>query len=100
MDYGVAVANKFQLIGLSDDEDPYEILKKEEEALAKKKDDKTKKDVKTEKSKSAKTSKVKKTAVVETKPKGVDQNVNKKDGRCIYLAKIMGIEFDRWPINT
>ena len=95
MDYGVAVTNKFQLFDISDDEDPYEILKQKEEEAQKKKGDKTKKDAKNEKSKTAaKTKKTKAPAAVENKPKGTDQNANKKDGECENCAIMRSVKFD------
>lgn len=80
--YGVAVKNKYELF-LDDDQDPLEILRLQEEANLKKKDEKSKKDVKNEKTvKQAKGKQNKKPApaVIDTKPKGTDQNANKREG--------------------
>lgn len=70
--YGIAVNNKFALF-LDEDEDPLEVLsRQEEQAKNKKKDDGEKKPSK---------SKLKKTAVPETKAKVPEQPIVKKEGK-------------------
>ena len=82
-EYGIAVNNKYALF-LNEDEDPLDILKAQEEAQLKKKEDKTKKDAKNEKAKSAGKNKTNKKPVTlgKPEPKSLDQNANRRDGEC------------------
>ncbi|KAK2191517.1 hypothetical protein NP493_49g09075 [Ridgeia piscesae] len=81
--YGIAVTNKYELF-LNEDEDPLEILRLQEEAKLKKKDDKpTKKDGKHDKAaKSAKTKQNKKVLTpVQDQKNVLDPNIIKKDDK-------------------
>ena len=86
--YGIAVQNKFTLF-LDEDEDPLEIIRRQEEEKNKKKDDKTKKDTKNEKNaKSAKGKKGAKPLISQQDSKVTfnDERGQKKDGKmCIPL---------------
>lgn len=68
--YGIPVTNKFSLF-LNEDEDPLEILSREEQAKTKKKEEGDKKSK----------SKPKKSAVPEAKAKVIEVPVVKKEGR-------------------
>ncbi|XP_023930073.1 plasminogen activator inhibitor 1 RNA-binding protein-like isoform X2 [Lingula anatina] len=65
--YGIEVKNRFELV-LDDEDDPFEILKEQEEQAKKKDGDKTKKNAKNEKAKSAKTKQNKKAQIIEPEP--------------------------------
>ena len=87
--YGIAVKNKYELF-LNEDEDPLEILRLQEEAKLKKKDDKpTKKDGKHDKAaKSAKTKQNKKVLTpVQDQKNVLDPNIIKKDGTLCISSK-------------
>ena len=87
--YGIAVTNKYELF-LNEDEDPLEILRLQEEAKLKKKDDKpTKKDGKHDKAaKSAKTKLNKKVLTpVQDQKNVLDQNIIRKDGTLLNICE-------------